>query len=309
MSNYTFNINYGSQVSGGLYNATYEVDWSVMPDEPYMIHAFYMTRAQTIDGSENASTVSISGLNLNQYTSDAATVHSNGNVMFNVFPQNYLVLAQMLTIEMPPQLSKSRPNRFITVNWLDYDSNSTYTPQGGVWLPYNIRLTFVPLNKLLRELYPKVLPITLSINSINGTVINTNSYMEYEVNWNNMGFGGWKNWRITSSFVSSRLNNQNGIAAVLKTNFFDQSNNLIANSTGSPNQTSDILMTLYDTAYVSRSHLMGEMNVNAPIYINTPPTQNRFYIKIVQLTDQTTLFATATAAAFGYQMSITFTPV
>ena len=310
---FTYNINYGSALSGStLYNANFEIDWSRLEDQAYLIYPEFQSRPQSVATNEQTSTMMATGFPIRQFQNKPKVagqqfLHENGIVMFGIRPLGYGVFQQQKSIETPPLLMYGRPNRLINFRWIDELTNSQYAPVSGVYL-WNITLSIVPLNRRMKEIYPKVSPFSITLNSVAGEKISNSEY-HYTLDWGKTGVQNWNKWRIKTSFLSLTLFQASGESAVLRTNFFNQSNNFIANNVGSPNQSSDILCLLYFNAYANQTNLIGDSYVNSDTFISSPPVNNNFYIKIANMSDPSVLWTGNGGFGYAYQVFMTFIPV
>jgi len=310
---FTYNINYGSALSGStLYNANFEVDWSRLEEQPYLIYPEFLTRADSISTTESTSSMLASGFPIRQFQDKpkkAGTqfLHEQGIVMFAIRPMAYNSFNQQKNIETPPLLLYGRPSNFINFKWVDDTHNNAYAPLSGNFL-WNITLNFVPLNRRLREIYPKVSPFSVALNSVSAENP-ANSAFEFNLDWGKTGVHNWDKWRIKTSFLSVRLYQPSGESGVLKSNFFNQSNNFIANDVGSPNQSSDILALLYFNYYSAQTNLIGDSYVNTDVFISSPPVNNDFYIKVCNMSDPSVLWTGNGGSGWNCQILLTFIPV
>ena len=292
---YTINLLSNNRTSGTLYDAFFYYDWNTLPDREYIIYVRFMTSGANLQATLANPSIYMSCFeNANQYNVPGDTHNRNG-YMCTLIPDSYYSPSHYETDHDGdnPLFMYGRPNQNIfNVKWLNSDADTEYAPFAGA-LNWICTITFKPYKNDLKIYdtinYPK--PVSVYLNSLNGTVVNTNSYISYYFDWGLMlkDSSYIQKWKMEVDFLAKVMNLNQTENAVLTSNLFPSAYNFQSGSVGAPN--SEIIgPCLPRQGYTNRSNLFLSGATSAPIILPNLPSNNIFYIKLVELGDLNTLF-------------------
>jgi len=232
------------------------------------------------------------------------TTYENFNLMHNSLPI-YL---------------KSRPtNNSFFINLIASNSDDIFEVTSGTIsfkyeLYFEIYKPISPMNMI--TLYTPPRPFSILLNSVNGTVINTKSYIQYDYNWMN-NCNGDKNqyYEMTFVFQTMAMNLLNIQGLSVQASFMSSPYNIIITSTGNPaigagNSMSKIIGLATPNTYNNFQSIASTPLNNSPIKTLLP--QNSIFD--IQLINYDTdglvspLFVPTTGVMNDYTLQLYFNP-
>jgi hypothetical protein len=150
---FVFNSLYGTKTNALTANeVSYNVDWSVIPDQKYKVHLCYMGEVNNLDGARIAQVHANFGTPTNVYQPlDTTTRTATYSSQFLGFLEMYLLGANAFLhaedgTNSPIQINGRPRDDTFTIRVLDNNQPAAlFTPTSGNMGDYILTLKFIPL--------------------------------------------------------------------------------------------------------------------------------------------------------------------
>lgn len=312
-----------NELTGDNFNGTWFYDWNQLPENEYLLFTSFTSRSVNFSTALPMPMIYCSAINAKTSTSQNATVqnypmeyigspinnmYETANVQFNIHENS-------LPVYLPSRPSNNNFNiRFVASN---SDAEFAITAQQFYWV---LQLNFVPykqptymLNTTVFQNESDPRPFSVILNSVNGTVLDTNSYIQFEYNWaNHIKIGNpYQEYNASFQFISMAQNMANtGQPAIIESDIYNSSSNFIVNYDGASNNFNSLQIGVVGApSYEALSSLYSNKFDNQAIR-TILPTKNIFYIKLLDFDVSTyQLWTPVTGATNDWVMVFYFNPI
>lgn len=309
----------GNEYDGDNFNGKWDYDWSQIRDTEYLLYTSFTSRSIDFSTALPMPMIYCSAINGRTFTTENATVQnypseyigSPINNMYEASNVQFNIHENSLPIYM-----SSRPTRNIfDIRFVASDSDAQFaiTSQQFFWVlqmnfvPYKSKETF---NTTIFQNDHSPKPFTVILNSVNGTEINTKSHIEFNVNWqNHINNNMYQQYNASFEFISMAMNMATtGSPAIIESNIYNSNSNFVVNYNGTSSQNSLQIGVAGCPSYEALSSLYCSKYDNQAIRTNLP-SNNIFYVKLLDFDDPSQLFLPVTGATNDWVMTIYFDPI
>ena len=309
----------GNELSGDNFNGTWFYDWNLIPDTEYLLYMSFTSRSVDFSTALPMPMIFCSAINSRTSTTENATIHnypseyigSPINNMYETSSVQFNIHENSLAIYLP---SRPTTNNF-NIRFVASNSNDEFaiTSQQFFWV---LQMNFVPyksketINTTIFQNDYDPRPFTVMLNSVNGTEINTKSHIEFNYNWqNHINNNMYTEYNASLQLISMGMNMATtGQPAIIQSNIYNSNSNFEVNYNGTSSQNSLQIGVAGCPSYEALSSLYCSKYDNQAIRTNLP-TNNIFYVKLLDFDDPTQLFLPVTGATNDWSMVVYFDPI
>ena len=295
-------------------NSTY-TDWAaILPDNTgFLVYVNFISKYLQVSSAIPHMVCYTDFLNSTTATTIGASVHPFSTEYLcspinNNYSSNREVLSTTLSNRVPLYISTRPTKNNYTIRFLESTSNNTYAAS-FYGIGFQVALNFVPhIPKIPRHILDKVLPFNVILNSANGTIMNTKSYIQYNYNWANHWNPNPNQKYIMSWFFQTLgMNVSTTQPLQISMSCLPISNNFYVSSSTTGANNSNIIGSAYGYDYTTLSNYLGGPLTNPPISI-VLPTQNIFDIQLYELGTEI-LFTPSVGVMEDYILILHFEPI
>lgn len=289
-------------------------DWSFLPDDTaFLLYLNVSSKYVQVSSAIPHMIVYADFLDSTTHTTIGSTVHPfSSQYMCSPINRNYSDNREVLTVtnsnRVPLYLPCRPTNNNHIIRFLESTSNNAYAASFyGIGMYY--QLLFIPyVSPIPAHIKDPATPFNVILNSANGTVINTKSYIEYNYNWaNHYNPNPNQKYKMIWFLQSMGMNTSSNQPFVISASFLPVANNYYVSSSTTGANNSNIIGNCYAYDYSTLSNYLGGPTTNSEIMV-TLPSQNIFNIQFFDI-GTTTLFIPTTGAMQDYQLILNFMPV
>lgn len=309
----------GNELTGDNFNGTWFYDWAQIPDTEYLLYVSFTSRSVNFSTALPMPMVFCSAINGRTSTTKNATVHnypseyigSPINNMYETSSVQFNIHENSLAIYLPSRPTTNNFNiRFVAS---DSDGQFAITSQQFFWV---LQMNFIPykskesFNTTIFQNDHIAKPFTVMLNSVNGTIIDTKSHIEFNYNWqNHINNNMYNEYNASFQLISMGMNMATtGQPAIIESNIYNSTSNYVVNYNGTSSQNSLQIGCAGCPSYETLSSLYCNKYDNQAIRTNLP-TNNIFYVKLLDFDDPTQLFLPVTGATNDWVLIVYFDPI
>jgi len=310
---YTFTFQSFQVVGGDEFDSQWSINWAgCLPEGQYLCQPTFTSRSVNFSTDLPMPVIACDAFQADQFTTINPSVHANAaNIVamptVNVFATANVQFNAHESSAIPLFLQRRPTKNDFTIKFMDSNGNGEFSITAQQWrwvMQLNFRrVTFRPCAG------PRVAtPFSILLNSVNGTVVDTNSHIDFLYDFGQHLVDYTQEYMISFLFVSMGCNLLNGEPAIITTDMGINRNNYrcVANQVGVQN--SNYLGDAYAPAYEALQSLRSIVTMNPGIRC-TLPKSNKFNIKLMDFPEATTLWTPASGATPEWILQLQFNPI
>mgnify|MGYP003632121679 FL=1 len=304
------NLISGNQQNGDNFNSNWFYDWGALLKEntTYLVNTTFSTRFLTFSTNLDIPILysnMFSGLTNNYTTYNANIQNYPQNLIGTPAPSTYSTLTTF-NIEtnntIPLHISSRPKNNFFNIHFVKNTTNNTDFTIGSAEFDWILNIQFIEYKPLLNTTAITMpLPFNIFINSVNGNIINTKSYIEYDIALPYMN----PNVKMIMKTIlqTKAMNTTSSSPLLIYSNILNGSNNYSITSTNSAS--CDQVGVAIPTTYASLSGVNTgvDYNIGIETYL---PKQGKFNIQFREMVNSSVLWTPSAGVMEDYVIILMF---
>ena len=299
------NLISGNQLSGDNYNSNWVYDWkSILQDNTtYIVNTTFSSRFFTFTTAALDIPVlysnMFSGLT-NNYTTQNASIQNYPNSFIGLPLVNLYSTFTSLNIEtnntVPLYLSSRPINNSFNIQFVKNTTNNTNFSVDSGDFDWVLNIQFIEYKEVINTTgITKPLPFNVILNSVNGRIINTKSYIEYDIN---LPYMNPNVKMIMKTIIQTKgMSTISTSPMLIYSDIINGSNNYKITSTGSTiNQQVGVAIAA-QYANTSTVNTGVDYNIGIETFL---PKSGTFFIQLRELLNSNVLWIPSTGAMEDY---------